>query len=78
MPIILGTNPSLIDLKITDEHVLSSMSNRWNVLTIQKAGFRTITERPKQWLFDSQNPLLNGERCRFKDVFDIEERKYLS
>lgn len=44
----------------------------------QNKGFRTITEKGKEWLFDSQKPLLKEERCRFKDVFDIEERKYLS
>ena len=44
----------------------------------QNEGFRTITEKGKEWLFESQKPLLKEERCRFKDVFDIEERKYLS
>ena len=40
--------------------------------------FRSITEKSKAWLYDSQKPLLKEERCRFKDVFDIEERKHLS
>lgn len=44
----------------------------------QNKGFRTITEKSKEWLYDSQKPLLKEERCRFKDVFDIEERKHLS
>ena len=29
MPIGLGSNPSVVELKISDAHVLSSMSNRW-------------------------------------------------
>ena len=44
----------------------------------QRASFRTINEKGKEWLFESQKPLLKKERCRFKEVFDIDDRDYLS
>jgi hypothetical protein len=44
----------------------------------KRVKFRTINEESKEWLFESQKPLLKKERCRFKEVFDIEERDYLS
>ena len=39
MPIGLGSNPSVVELKISDAHVLSSMSNRWIESTTQSGRF---------------------------------------
>jgi FkbM family methyltransferase len=39
MPIGLGANPSVVELKISDAHVLSSMSNRWIESTTQSGRF---------------------------------------
>ena len=39
MPIGLGANPSVVELKISDAHVLSSMSNRWIQSTTQSGRF---------------------------------------
>jgi FkbM family methyltransferase len=39
MPIGLGANPSIVELKISDAHVLSSMSNRWIESTTQSGRF---------------------------------------
>ena len=39
MPIGLGSNPSIVELKISDAHVLSSMSNRWIESTTQSGRF---------------------------------------
>ena len=44
----------------------------------KRVSFCTINEERKEWLFESQKPLLKKERCRFKEVFDIEERNYLT
>lgn len=39
MPTGLGSNPSIVELKISDAHVLSSMSNRWIESTTQSGRF---------------------------------------
>lgn len=39
MPIGLGSKPSVVELKISDAHVLSSMSNRWIESTTQSGRF---------------------------------------
>ena len=39
MPIGLGANPSIVELNISDAHVLSSMSNRWIESTTQSGRF---------------------------------------
>ena len=39
MPIILVTNPSLMELKLIYPHVLSSLGNRWRKNTMQKTRF---------------------------------------
>ena len=39
MPIGLSSNPSVVELKISDAHVLSSMSNRWIESTTQSGRF---------------------------------------
>ena len=39
MPIGLGSKPSVVELKISDAHVLSSMSNRWIKSTTQSGRF---------------------------------------
>ena len=41
MPIGLGANPSIVELNISDAHVLSSMSNRWIESTTQSGRFST-------------------------------------
>ena len=55
-----------------DIEAIDGLENR------QRASCRTIKEKGKEWLFESQKPLLKKERCAFKEVFDIEERDYLS